>query len=112
MSGTSLRGVDIALIETDGEAISACGPTGHRAYSRAEQGVLQQALAEAAQLTDRTARPGVLVEAETLVTRTHTEALAAFVAAHDIRLADVDVVGFHGQTVLHRPCSHLTVQIG
>src|SRR5262245_38665777 len=82
MSGTSLDGVDVALIETDGIVISAFGPTGYRPYTKAEQGVLQRALADGAQLTDRTARPGVLVEAETLVTRTHTEAIDTFLAEH------------------------------
>src|SRR5262249_30658090 len=111
-SGTSLDGVDIALIETDGVVISACGPTGYHPYSKAEQKVLQQALAEGAHLTDRNARPGGLAEAGTLVTRTHTAAIDAFVAEHKIDRADVDVIGFHGQTVLHRPRARLTVQIG
>jgi 1,6-anhydro-N-acetylmuramate kinase len=33
MSGTSLDGVDVALIETDGECILAFGPTGYRPMS-------------------------------------------------------------------------------
>jgi anhydro-N-acetylmuramic acid kinase len=112
MSGTSLDGVHIALIETDGVAITAFGPTGRHPYTKSEQEVLHQALTEAAQLTDRNARPGVLVEAETLVTRTHTDALDAFVAEHNIALAEIDVVGFHGLTVLHNPRARLTVQLG
>src|SRR4051794_9685683 len=46
MSGTSLDGVDVALIETDGKRVSAFGPSGYRAYSEAERGLLRQALAE------------------------------------------------------------------
>ena len=112
MSGTSLDGIDIALIETDGVAITALGPTGYRPYSKPEHEVLQQALAEGAHLTDRNARPGVLAEAEMLVTRTHTEIIDAFVAEQKISLADIDVIGLHGQTVVHRPRTQLTVQLG
>ena len=42
----------------------------------------------------------------------HAEAVAAFVAQHRMRPEDIDIVGFHGQTVLHRPEKRLTVQIG
>jgi len=44
MSGTSLDGVDVALIETDGERIARFGPTGYRPYSYSEQVLLRQAL--------------------------------------------------------------------
>ena len=112
MSGTSLDGVDVALIETDGHLISALGPSGYRAYADAERAVLRQALQEAVALTTRTARPGILAEAEALVTRTHAEAVEKFIADNAIDRASVAIVGFHGQTVLHRPQMRLTVQIG
>jgi anhydro-N-acetylmuramic acid kinase len=112
MSGTSLDGVDIALIETDGETIAAFGPTGYRAYSDAERTLLREALAAASSLTDRAARPGVLAEAERLVTQAHAGAVEDFLRQHDVPRGSVDVVGFHGQTVLHRPETRLTVQIG
>lgn len=112
MSGTSLDGVDVALIETDGERIQAFGPVGYRPYSDDERALLRQALAEGAALTDRAARPGVLAEAEAFVTRVHAETVEAFLEAENIDRADVAVVGFHGQTVLHRPQDRLTVQIG
>ena len=112
MSGTSLDGVDVALIETDGHLISAFGPSGYRAYADAERAVLRQALQEAVALTTRTARPGILAEAEALVTRTHAEAVEKFIADNAIDRASVAIVGFHGQTVLHRPQMRLTVQIG
>ena len=63
-------------------------------------------------LPQRDARPGILREAERAVTLAHAEAVAAFVAQNRIDPEDIDIVGFHGQTVLHRPEQRLTVQIG
>jgi anhydro-N-acetylmuramic acid kinase len=109
MSGTSLDGVDIAAISTDGEHITAFGPRGYRPYAEEERALLRQALSDAAQLSDRAARPGALAAAERLVTQAHREAIAGFLAEHRI---EADIIGFHGQTVLHRPERGLTVQIG
>ena len=112
MSGTSLDGVDVALIETDGEHIGRFGPTSYRAYTDAERDLLRRALGEAVTITDRDARPGVLADAEELVTRAHAEAVTSFLQANNLSRTDIDVVGFHGQTVLHRPERKLTVQVG
>jgi anhydro-N-acetylmuramic acid kinase len=112
MSGTSLDGVDIALLETDGERVAAFGPTGYRPYTDDERALLRRALSEGASVTAREQRPGVLVEADDFVTRVHGEAVETFMRDTSIARADVAVVGFHGQTVLHRPEKRLTVQIG
>jgi anhydro-N-acetylmuramic acid kinase len=112
MSGTSLDGVDVALIRTDGKRVTALGPSGYRPYSESERGLLRHALAEAVNLPQRDARPGILAEAERAVTIAHAEAVAAFTAQNRIACEDIDIVGFHGQTVLHRPAQKLTVQIG
>jgi anhydro-N-acetylmuramic acid kinase len=112
MSGTSQDGVDVALIDTDGEAISQFGATACRPYTKAERTLLRSATAAAVNLTERTARPGVIAKAEALVNAAHAEAVQAFLAANDIGAADVAVVGFHGQTLLHRPERGLTIQIG
>ncbi|WP_438277591.1 anhydro-N-acetylmuramic acid kinase [Nitrobacter sp.] len=112
MSGTSLDGVDIALIETDGERVAAFGPTGYRPYTDHERGLLREALAQAVNLKQRDARPGVIGEAERAVTMAHAEAVAAFLARNHIAREDIEIVGFHGQTILHRPAERLTVQIG
>lgn len=112
MSGTSLDGVDVALIKTDGERIAAFGPAGYRAYTQSERDLLRQALADAVPLATRDARPGALADAERLVTRAHGEAVESFLRDHDLSRDAVDVIGFHGQTVLHRPERRLTVQIG
>src|SRR3984957_6758434 len=112
MSGTSYDGVDVALINTDGEVIGRIGPTLYRPYGAEERALLRQAMASAANLADRAERPGPLADAEALVTRSHAEAVEAFLAANGMAASDVAVVGFHGQTVLHDPGRHLTVQIG
>jgi anhydro-N-acetylmuramic acid kinase len=112
MSGTSYDGVDVALVETDGEEIGRLGPTGYRPYSEQERDLLRRAIAAAASLTDRTARSKLLAEAEELVTDMHAEAVEAFLAANGMAPGEVAVVGFHGQTVLHRPDRKLTIQLG
>jgi len=111
MSGTSYDGVDVALVDTDGEEIEL-GPTGYRPYSEQERDLVRRAIAAAANLTDRTLRPKVLAEAEERVTDMHAEAVEAFLAANGMAPGAVAVVGFHGQTVLHRPDRGLTIQLG
>jgi anhydro-N-acetylmuramic acid kinase len=112
MSGTSLDGVDVALIETDGRRIQAFGPSGYRPYSDRERNLLRAALTAAVDLPRRDARPGILSEAERVVTLAHAEAVAAFTAQNRMKPEEIDIVGFHGQSVLHRPERRMTVQIG
>ncbi len=112
MSGTSHDGVDVALINTDGETIGRLGPTGYRAYGEAERELLRRAMAAAANLGDRNGRPEPLAEAQALVTAVHAEAVEAFMAANGLAPSAIAVVGFHGQTVLHDPGRRLTVQLG
>ena len=112
MSGTSMDGVDVALIVSDGETVTSFGPSGYRPYSNDERSLLRQGLADARGMSDRSARPGALAEAERLVTRAHAEAVEQFLKVNSIARDSVDVIGFHGQTVLHRAEQRLTVQIG
>jgi len=112
MSGTSQDGVDVALIDTDGERIAQFGATACRPYTKEERTLLRRATAAAASLTERTARPDVVAAAEQLVNDAHAEAVQTFLAANDLKPANLGAVGFHGQTLLHRPERGLTVQIG
>jgi anhydro-N-acetylmuramic acid kinase len=112
MSGTSMDAIDVALVETNGADSIVLGPTASYPYTEAERVLLRRALAEAAGLGDRTARPGALAEAEHMITLRHAGAVDAFLAERAIDRASIAVVGFHGQTVLHRPERHLTIQIG
>lgn len=111
MSGTSMDGIDVALIETDGEnhvERQGCSTVPYDAQFRSD---LAAALAEARGLTDRAARPGCLAAVEQALTRRHADAVIQFLARTQ-GAADAEVVGFHGQTVLHAPERRLTVQIG
>jgi len=112
MSGTSLDGIDVALLETDGETISQFGPSATVPYAEADRRLLREALEQARALTDRTARPGILAQAEQRSTTLHAQAVEQFLHANAIGRAGIAAVGFHGQTVLHRPERGLTVQIG
>jgi anhydro-N-acetylmuramic acid kinase len=112
MSGTSLDGIDVALIETDGRGEVVRGPAATYAYTANFKVQLRQCLLEARHLANRTARPGMLAGVEQELTQRHAEALARFLSTHGLQGAGIDVIGFHGQTVLHRPDQRLTVQIG
>ena len=112
MSGTSLDGIDVALVDTDGETVVERGPARVYAYDAAFRDQLAAALETAKAIRQRGARPGDLAALEVALTRRHGEAVARFLKECDIDRASVDVVGFHGQTVLHRPAEALTVQIG
>ena len=112
MSGTSLDGIDVALLRTDGEAVVERGPSLGRSYDAAFRRRLQGALETAKAIKDRSERPGDLGEIERELTLRHAEAVRALLAENGLKAADVDVIGFHGQTVLHRPNDALTVQLG
>lgn len=112
MSGTSMDGIDAAVLVTDGESVERFGPTAYRPFSGDEQALLQAAVAEAVFLKNRTERSVVLKHAEQLVTDSHCEIIAALIEKARAQTFTVDVIGFHGQTVLHRPKDGLTVQLG
>jgi len=112
MSGTSMDGIDVALIETDGEAVHSFGPACAFPYSAAERHLLREAMVAGRGLTARDTRGGVLALAESMITSKHADCVQAFAEMNGIKLSSVDVIGFHGQTVLHRPEQQLTVQLG
>jgi anhydro-N-acetylmuramic acid kinase len=112
MSGTSQDGVDVALIDSDGERIARLGATACRPYTKAERTLLRRATAAAANLTERTARPDAVAAAERLINDAHAEAVESFLVANGLQRDEIAVIGFHGQTLLHRPERRLTLQIG
>ena len=112
MSGTSLDGIDVAFIETDGMADVARGPARTYGYSTAQRAMLKRALDEGAQLSQRHQRTPALLEAEAALTVWHGEAVERFFSETGIGRDRVSLIGFHGQTIIHRPERRLTVQLG
>ena len=112
MSGTSMDGIDLALVRTDGEGRVERGPAMGVAYDTAFRKVLAHALETAKAIRRRGERPGDLRDVERELTLRHATAVGDFLERSGISAQDVDFIGFHGQTVLHRPLQALTVQIG
>lgn len=112
MSGTSMDGVDVALVDTDGERLTSLGPLFFQAYDESDREILRAAVKAAPAIDDRTARPAPFLNAEALITARHREAVAQFMRQNRLEAGDIGVVGFHGQTVLHRPERGLTIQLG
>lgn len=96
MSGTSLDGVDAAILVTDGERIEGFGPVAYRPYSADERATLRAALG-------RWEGPEVAAAAR-VVELAHAEAMRG---VHGGAL-----VGFHGQTLAHDPRGRGTLQVG
>lgn len=103
MSGTSMDGVDIAWLETDGDRHVKRGPHGYLPYPKEVQDLLRSCLGLSADPDGR------VKKAEEVVTGYHIKAVKNFISAHKRR---PDLIGFHGQTIFHDPANHKTWQIG
>ncbi|SDM59048.1 anhydro-N-acetylmuramic acid kinase [Maricaulis salignorans] len=101
MSGTSLDGVDAALIRTDGERIAEFGVGETRDYGKAERAVLQAAVDTALAWNFQGEMPDFSAAAAVL-TASHAELVEAVIAEAGLTAGQISLVGFHGQTVLHR----------
>lgn len=111
MSGTSLDGIDAALIETDGEGQVRALAFRGEAYSDAARAQLAAATTLALTFDRPRASPD-LVAAGELIDRTHAFAVHKLLREAGVEAAAVDVIGYHGQTVAHRPDRGWTWQIG
>ncbi|MDP1026134.1 anhydro-N-acetylmuramic acid kinase [Sphingomonas sp. KR1UV-12] len=111
MSGTSLDGIDAALIETDGQALGRPLAFRGEAYSDAARAELAEAT-RIALTYDRPRLSPEIAAAADLVVRTHALAVHKLLREAGVEADKVDVIGFHGQTVAHRPDRGWTWQIG
>jgi anhydro-N-acetylmuramic acid kinase len=111
MSGTSLDGIDAALIETDGEGEVTPIAFRFSAYDDATRAALAEATARALAM-DRPAPDAVIDAAAETIVALHADAARALLAEADVPAGAIEVTGFHGQTVAHRPDRGWTWQIG
>jgi len=111
MSGTSLDGIDAALIETDGAG--HIRPIAFRSdsYSAQARDQLREAAALALSFEGPRESPKIAA-AEEMMTRHHILAVRQLLATARVEPERIDVIGFHGQTIAHRPDRGWTWQIG
>lgn len=108
MSGTSLDGVDAALIITDGCSVQASGHAVTIPYTPGEQAALGQAVRDALTMREGQCSPASFSSAEQIIHQTHVRAVREL-QRHE---GAIDLIGFHGQTLLHRPECGQTLQLG
>lgn len=103
MTGTVLDGnIDVALIKTDGERVTEFGPYTLSPYAQPIRDLLEETLAQARSWNFAPEDPAIFAEAEEALTRAQSAAVRAHVEGSGLTMADIGVVGFHGQSVLHR----------
>lgn len=110
MSGTSADGIDLAEVDTDGRDVATAGATLYAPYDPALREAVLGAAREAARmpgerLRRREAWPSGLHRLERRLTDANADALRRFPVRFEL-------VGYHGQTVHHRPEEGISVQLG
>jgi len=112
MSGTSLDGIDAAIVETDGERIAVPGAALTVPYDAETRAMLRAALTEARDVAAGAPVPYAIRDAECRLTEAHADAVKRLLAEARLRPDEIALIGFHGQTILHRPEQRWTWQIG
>lgn len=114
MSGTSLDGVDAAVLSADGEGVAGHGPVLAVPYTADQRGLLRAAVEAVrdgpGQVPGKP--PEIVARAAALVTAAHAEIVNLILKINNLTTSDIDIIGFHGQTILHRPEAAATWQIG
>jgi len=103
MTGTVLDGnIDVALLKTDGETIDTFGAYTLAPYPPEIRSLLEETLKQARAWNFEGPEPAIFRQAEAALTRAQSQAVKELVESHGLTMADIGIVGFHGQTVLHR----------
>ena len=107
ISGTSMDGIDVSVVETDGDAFVKPGPGRTFSYPADLRKTLQALIAEPTR-----AQSEPLEDLEQAVTQAHIAAIHRFMEETGFSAKEVSLIGFHGQTVYHRPEIRFTRQLG
>lgn len=112
MSGTSMDGVDSALIETDGHHAKTVGKAVHMAYSPEMRKKIARGMDRAVSLGHPAQQDDELNWLADKLTQLHAKAVKQTLFDNGLDEKDINVIGFHGQTLLHNPDENWTWQIG
>ena len=102
MSGTSLDGVDIALIKTDANQLVKLGSFKTYRYSNTLINKIKEFIINRNNIKD----------INLLITRFHAVSIKSFLNNFKIKKSEIDIIGFHGQTIFHSPEQRWTWQLG
>lgn len=112
MSGTSLDGVDAAIIKTDGHKVTRYGKPCHIPYTAVQREQLQEAFQHAKRENNPNVRSNSILIAEGAINDIHFDVVKEILRINHLNENDIDVIGFHGQTLLHNPDEGWSWQIG
>jgi anhydro-N-acetylmuramic acid kinase len=107
ISGTSMDGIDVSIVETDGDTVVKPGPGRTFPYPDDLRGRLQDLIDDPAR-----AQSEPLEDLDQAVTEAHVAAIRRFLEETGTSPDAVTLIGFHGQTVYHRPEIRFTRQLG
>jgi anhydro-N-acetylmuramic acid kinase len=103
MTGTVLDGnIDVAMLKTDGERIESFGAYTLAPYPQSIRDTLEETLAQARKWNFDGPEPAIFAEATEALTRAQSAAVKQLVESTGLSMPDIGIVGFHGQSVLHR----------
>jgi anhydro-N-acetylmuramic acid kinase len=106
MSGTSLDGIDVVLIKSDGQKINYHGAKKYYPYSPKIKNLLAKLI------NNKVNSLLEIKQIELEITKKHIVAVKDFLTKNKIDKKNIDIIGFHGQTILHNPKQGITWQIG
>jgi anhydro-N-acetylmuramic acid kinase len=107
ISGTSMDGIDVSIVETDGDTVVKPGSGRTFPYPDDLRRRLQDLIADPAR-----AQSEPLEDLDQAVTEAHVAAIRRFLKETGTSPGEVSLIGFHGQTVYHRPEIRFTRQLG
>ncbi|MEZ4752825.1 MAG: anhydro-N-acetylmuramic acid kinase [Bdellovibrionota bacterium] len=79
---------------------------------RTVEGLNQKQLTELFKYLEQRNLKLSLTDIEELSTELHIEAVNKFLVANNQKASEIDLIGYHGQTVFHRPALGITIQLG
>ena len=101
MTGTSLDGIDMAVLDTDGEAQLSFGPWAEKPMPKGVRTVLEDTVKAALNWPRGSEEPAIFEQARRTLVDLHFQATDEFLHDNGLNLNDFDAIGVHGQTVLH-----------
>ena len=111
MSGTSVDGIDIATLITDGKTKIKLGPSEYYPFSKSFSTKIKSVFKTKLNV-EKSRKQKRIVEIENEFTHLNLIAINKFLKKNKINKKKIDVIGFHGQTISHNPSNGYSWQIG